>query len=289
MIKSLSNEILCWGRYTASMNQKRQYDILLTNDDGFNAIGFYPLLKSLSQHFSVLAVAPDSQKSWQGKSISKKPDLRVSKQQLHEFTVQTVNGTPADCVQIGLYDLLDTPPKLVISGVNSGSNAGRGRVLSSGTVGAAMEAALNGCKAIASSLYLQMSPAEYAAINFTSPAYYSLFEPAAEITSQIVRTLIDHQLPTDVDVITVNIPLKATIKTELEVTDLALDAYGQVFKRDGEHYVHLKNSLPTDQALPGTDVFALKSGRISVTPLNLDLSSRKSKGQLQSLLGSHLV
>lgn len=271
------------------MNQQKQYDILLTNDDGFNAIGFYPLLKSLSKYFSVLAVAPDSQKSWQGKSISKKPDLRVVEKQLHEFVVQTVNGTPADCVQIGLYDLLDTPPKLVVSGVNSGSNAGRGRVLSSGTVGAAMEAALNGCKAVASSLYLQMSPTEYATIDFTSPDYYSLFEPAADITTQIVRSLIVGELPNDIDVITVNIPLKATLATELEVTDLALDAYGQVFKRDGEHFVHLKNSLPTDQAVPGTDVFALKSGRISVTPLNLDLSSRKSKTQLQSLLGSHLV
>lgn len=271
------------------MNEKKQYDILLTNDDGFNAIGFYPLLKSLSQHFSVLAVAPDSQKSWQGKSISKKPDLRVVEQQLHEFTVQTVNGTPADCVQIGLYDLLDTPPKLVVSGVNSGSNAGRGRVLSSGTVGAAMEAALNGCKAVASSLYLQMSPAEYAAIDFTSPAHYALFEPAAEITTWLVRSLISHQLPDDVDVLTVNIPLKATLSTKVEVTDLALDAYGQVFKRDGEHYVHLKNSLPTDRALPGTDVYALKSGRISVTPLNLDLSSRNSKTQLQALLGEQLI
>jgi 5'-nucleotidase len=253
-----------------------EYDILLTNDDGYDAIGFYPLLKLLAQKYRVVVVAPDSQRSWQAKSISKKNDLQIVTKKLQEFEVFALNGTPADCVQIGLHDLLPSRPKLVISGINAGSNAGRGRTFSSGTVGAGFEAALNGVKAVAASLFLQMTPAEYKAVSFTDPAFYHLFEPAAEIVAEIIDTLIDVPLPTDIDVVSVNIPLKATIATPREVTTLANDGYGQIFIKQDDFYVHHSASYDTDQPKPGTDTHALSKGHVAITPLSLDLSSHQS-------------
>lgn len=259
-------------------------DILLTNDDGYDAIGFYPLLKLLAKKYTVVVVAPDSQRSWQAKSISKKNDLQIVKKNLHEFEVYALNGTPADCVQIGLHDILQTRPKLVVSGINAGSNAGRGRTLSSGTVGAGFEAALNGVKAVAASLYLQMTAAEYKAVSFTDPQFYPIFEPAAEIVAAIIDKLIGGPLPDDVDVVSVNIPLKATIATPREVTTLANDGYGQIFVKRDDFYVHHSANYDTDQPKPGTDTHALREGHVAITPLSLDLSTQKSVQLLSTLL-----
>ncbi len=264
--------------------ESRPYDILLTNDDGYDAIGFYPLLKLLSQKYRVLVVAPDSQRSWQAKSISKKNDLQVVSKKLHEFDIYTLNGTPADCIQIGLHDLLSSPPKLVVSGINAGSNAGRGRTLSSGTVGAGFEAALNGVKAVTASLYLRMKSAEYHAISFTNPQFYHLFEPAAEIIFEIVSSVIDQQLPDDVDLISVNIPLKATRQTEREVTTLANDGYGRVFIKRDDYYVHHDGSFDTEETVVGTDTHALELGHVAITPLSLDLSTKHSLQEMRKLL-----
>lgn len=259
-------------------------DILLTNDDGYDAIGFYPLLKLLAQKYRVIALAPDSQRSWQAKSISKKSDLRIVPQKLHDFEVLTLNGTPADCIQIGLHDVLTAPPKLVVSGINAGSNAGRGRTLSSGTVGAAFEAALNGVKAVSASLFLQMSPAEYKSVSFTSPEFYPLFEPAASIVFEVVDKLIATSLPEDVDVVSLNIPLKATVATPREVTTLANDGYGQVFTKRKGLYLHQGKNFDTEQTQVGTDTHALRMGHVAITPLSLDLSSKKSLQQLEEIL-----
>ncbi len=259
-------------------------DILLSNDDGFDCVGFYPLLKALSAQFSVMVVVPDSQRSWQGKSISKKADLHYKKTMLHEFEIYTVNGTPADCIQIGLFNLLKEPPRLVVSGINTGSNAGRSRVLSSGTAGAGMEAALNGVKAVVSSLHLSMTNEEYKEINFTDPKNYHLFEPAAAITTKVVAALIDQELSDEIDLISVNIPLKATAETEFEVGDLARDGYGQIFGHDGSYFYHLRKGLDLSNTKPGTDFDTLKNKKVSITPINLDLTSKHSKDELKKLI-----
>src|SRR6185369_14008527 len=98
--------------------------ILLTNDDGYRSIGFTPLLKELSKNFSVTAVAPSDEQSWIGKSISARRKLLLKQETLEGSTIHTINGSPADCVQIGVYDVLDTKPDLVVSGINIGENIG---------------------------------------------------------------------------------------------------------------------------------------------------------------------
>ena len=77
--------------------------VLVTNDDGYKSIGFYPLLEELSESFDVIAVAPESEKSWIGKSISARTKLKIEEKNINGFKINTINGTPADCVQIRLY------------------------------------------------------------------------------------------------------------------------------------------------------------------------------------------
>lgn len=110
-------------------------NILLTNDDGYTSPAFFPLLKTLAEEFNVTAVVPASEQSWIGKAISRSATLTFAQKQLGKFEIHTVNGTPADCVQIGLYDLCDLQPQLVVSGINTELNTGIGRILSSGTLG----------------------------------------------------------------------------------------------------------------------------------------------------------
>src|SRR3989344_3881178 len=187
-------------------------NILLTNDDGYNSVGFLPLLKELSKEFSVVTVAPTKEMSWIGKSITTKQELELKKIKLGKFNIFTLNGTPADCVQVGLYDVAEKRPTLVVSGINIGENIGYGRILSSGTVGAAMEASIDGVKAISSSLYIP--PEIKKKTNFFDPKNHLMFENAAKITLKVIKILNKKKLGKNVDLVSVNIPYKATIDSD---------------------------------------------------------------------------
>ncbi|MBP7842765.1 5'/3'-nucleotidase SurE [Candidatus Woesebacteria bacterium] len=257
-------------------------DILFTNDDGYKAIGFYPLLKELSKKFNVIAVAPDSKKSWYGKSISKYVEPELQKVQLEEFEVYAVSGTPADCVQIGLYDLCPNRPKLVVSGINIGLNAGHGRLLSSGTAGAGIEAAIDGVKAIASSLHLTEEHDK--TIDYFNRDFYYVYENAAKITAKLVEIALNTDLKDDIDLISVNIPFEASLSTDFEVTSVARDKYGKLFVRHGDKFKHVDSPVSTKGFPLGTDMHALENGLISITPISLDLTSEKSKSFLHEAI-----
>jgi 5'-nucleotidase len=251
-------------------------DILLTNDDGYSSPGFYPLLKELLKNYLVVAVAPTSEQSWIGKSISKKSELSLAKIKLSEFEIYTIDGTPADCVQIGLYDVLEDRPRLVVSGINLGLNTGHGRILSSGTIGASMEASIDGVKSISSSIHVPE--------NFKNKKIEeAVFIDAAKITSKIISILINEELPNEVDLISINIPFGAKIDTDFEITKPHREAYGKLFHREGEKFKHNSPPINFSNAGPGTDIKALADGKISVTPINLDLVSEKSNEFLNEL------
>jgi 5'-nucleotidase len=206
--------------------------ILLTNDDGYQAIGFYPLLRELSKNFKVTAVAPDRKRSWQGKSITCYHELEVKKVKLEEFEIYITSGTPADCVQLGLHNLDLGKIDFVVSGINIGLNAGHGRLFSSGTAGAAIESAIYGTKALASSLHLSHDHDKE--INYFDPKFYHVYDQPAKITAKIVEKVLAHDLTDDIDVISVNIPFGADSNTEMKITSLARDKYGKLFEKIGE-------------------------------------------------------
>lgn len=257
-------------------------DILLTNDDGYKSIGFYPLYKELLKDFDVTAVAPITQRSWQGKSITSGKELTIEKTKVEGLNVYIIDGTPADCVQIGLYDILEKRPRLVVSGINVGTNIGHGRILSSETAGAGMEAVIDNIRAISSSLFL--TPDLSKNIDYFHRKYYSLFENPAKITAKIIKILIDKKLESDVDLLSINMLPDATLNTDFEVTSLHREPYGKLFHKKGGKYIHLNPPVTFKNAKLGSDLFALHNHKISITPISLELTSKSSKEKLATII-----
>lgn len=155
--------------------------ILVTNDDGVYAPGIKHLWKALSPIADVIVVAPASEQSAVGLSITVRHPLCIEKIEwpFEDAKVWSVNGTPADCVKLALNVILPSYPQLIVSGINRGSNAGR-NVLYSGTVAAVIEGTLHNIPGIAISI-----------ADYTDPAY-------SEVESYIpglIRYLLEHPLP----------------------------------------------------------------------------------------------
>ena len=136
------------------MNTERPL-ALITNDDGIDSNFLRVLIEESTSLFEVLVCAPDQEKSWIGHAISRHQKLKpVARGKDFDCHAYSLNGTPADCVNFAIGNLLPKEPDLVISGINLGYNVTLPMILSSGTVGAALEGSLLGVPAFASSMAL---------------------------------------------------------------------------------------------------------------------------------------
>ena len=257
-------------------------DILLTNDDGYRSALFYPLLKALVERFTVCSITPDSEMSWVGKAISAKSDICLKNVRLHNFQLKTITGTPADCVQVGLHHILKTLPAMVVSGINIGVNTGHGRILSSGTVGACMEASIAGTKALCASI--QVTAEMRKKIDFFNIKNHQIFEKHAKIVEKLVRILIKKDFPEGVDIFSVNMPFNANLDTKIRLTKPFKASYGSLFQKHGNVFRLKKPHLVSAEIDPGTDLEALKNGQISITPIDLSLVSVKSFNLVEQML-----
>ncbi|MFH1101897.1 MAG: 5'/3'-nucleotidase SurE [Methanobacteriota archaeon] len=256
--------------------------VLVTNDDGYNSAGYLPLIKELSKEYTIVPVVPDRGKSWISKSLTMKKKLKVKTMIRDNFELFLLNATPADCVQIGLYHLAENYPDLVVSGINIGLNIGNARMLSSGTVGAAMEAALVGVKAIASSIQIPLAMRKK--IDFYHPDGYSCFLEAAKITTKIAHIVLEHTFPDTVDLFSVNIPFDATEDSEIAVTVPFQTSYGQLFHRIGNRFVHRTPPIEFTGMDDQTDLKALYEQKISLTPVSLALGCPSSVPTIEEII-----
>lgn len=256
-------------------------DILLTNDDGYKSAGFVPLIRELSKQYSVTAVVPDRGRSWIGKAITTKKKLRVKKITYQGVDMFLLDGTPADCIQIGLYDLAETRPKLVLSGINIGLNIGRARTLSSGTIGAAIEGSIDGVRAIASSLSIPLTMRDNKT-DFYHPKNYPLFENAAQITTK-VATIIMNKAFDGVDLFSLNIPFDATVTTPLQITTLFKTRYGRLFHRNKDSFLHQTPPIQFKDMEEKTDLKALHDKSISLTPMNISFATNNQFQNIESV------
>jgi 5'-nucleotidase len=254
-------------------------DILVTNDDGYKSAGFVPLIKELSKTYSVTAVVPDRGRSWIGKAITTKKELRLKKTTYEGVDMFLLDGTPADCVQIGLYDVVDTRPKLVISGINIGLNIGQARTLSSGTIGAAIEGSIDGVRSLAASLSIPMNIRDDLT-DFYTPASFKYFENAAQITTKIASILIIKAF-NNVDLFSLNIPFNATVTTPLEITTLYKTRYGRLFHKKGSKFLHQTPPVEYKNIEERTDLKALNENKISLSPMNISFAVQDSFPAIQ--------
>lgn|SRR3989338_2411829 len=253
--------------------------ILVTNDDGYKSAGFLALVEELQKEFDVVPVAPATEKSWIGKSLSARNKVRVKKVNWHHTEIFAVEGTPADCVQIGIYHLLSQRPDLVVSGINIGANIGRARILSSGTVGAAMEASIDGVKALASSLSIPMESQKN--VDFTDEKYMPLFKNAAKITAKAATMMLKSKNNKELELLSLNIPFNAHEHAEIEVTAPFHESSGQIFHKKGMHFTNSRPPITIKTYKKGTDLHAIRNGNISLTPLSLKLVTGNALAQLR--------
>lgn len=236
--------------------------ILLTNDDGIYAPGITALKHNIQELGQITVVAPDIEQSGVGHSITFSQPLRVREVHLNnEFIGYGVRGSPADCVKLAICKIMKNKPDVVISGLNMGANVGI-HILYSGTVAAAVEAAIMGFPSIAVSFEIS---GEYADVN-----------DAAKVARGIIGCITRHKLPRG-SLLNVNIPScpSGMIKGIKITRQFAHDFKENFEKRvdpGGKAYYWLIGTDKTLHHEEGTDISALNEGYISITPLRYDLT-----------------
>jgi 5'-nucleotidase len=237
--------------------------ILITNDDGCQAPALAALAGALAGLGRVTVFAPDHNWSAAGHTKTMHKPLRITESSLPDGTPLFVtSGSPSDCVGLALLGVVSEPLDLVISGINQGSNLGHD-ITYSGTVAAAMEAAVYGIPAIAAS-------------QEESVEARGDLEFAVEIVVGLARRVIAQGLPRNT-FLNVNFPALSRAQVRgIQVTRLGARVYRDVLIRrldpKGRPYYWIGGDPPGGEPEDGTDIGALAGGYVSVTPLNLDMT-----------------
>lgn len=235
---------------------------LLTNDDGIYAKGLSALYKELSKEADCLIVAPETEQSAVGHAITISRPLMVRRATKNSnFLGYAVCGTPADCVKIGITELSDKPVDMVVSGINRGGNAGI-NVLYSGTVSAATEGAILGFPALAVSLDTHKE---------------ADFTYAAKFARKMTRLVLSNRGKLRGSAINVNIPciprekIKGVVVVRQARSNIVETFEKRVDPRENIYYWFAGESQSARKE-KDTDVGALASGFITITPIQHDLT-----------------
>lgn len=251
--------------------------ILLTNDDGIYAEGIQTLAKVLNKRdHKIVMVAPDRERSASAHSITINDPLRAKEvefENLPNMKSFKVDGTPADCVKLGIEKFIDFEPDLIISGINNGGNLGYD-VLYSGTVSAAIEAWMMGYNSIAVSLVVDQ---------------LKNFDLAATFIDDFLDKIELELLPERM-LLNVNVP--DIIDDELDgpyIADLGSSNYVDTFEKRvdpmGENYYWLSGRI-NDEFSYNTDIWAINHNKVALTPLKIELTNVSQKEVIQKILKS---
>ncbi|MBI1937333.1 MAG: 5'/3'-nucleotidase SurE [Ignavibacteriales bacterium] len=245
--------------------------ILISNDDGIDSQGIAALAEELKKIGDIIVIAPRTEQSAVGHAITMKIPLRITEYYKNgDFFGYAIEGTPADCIKIGIRNILKTPPDIVISGINHGSNAAI-NIIYSGTVSAAREAAIMDVPAIA--------------VSVTSHEAKD-FRFAAKVTAKLAQQVLKHGLPNGT-LLNVNVPdvpeekISGMLLTQQgkskwdDIYEERCDPYGK------KYYWLTGNLVETDKVLE-TDQFAIKNNYVSVTPIHFDLTDYKTYNSMKS-------
>lgn len=259
------------------------FRILITNDDGVNSSGLIAAYDAVKDLGDVTIVAPATQQSAVGRSMTLFEPLRISKHTANGATVYGVSGTPTDAVIIGMFEVMDRKPDLVISGINIGENLSTEAVTTSGTIGAALEAASQGVPSIAVSMRV-----EDEGDKFMDMANKRNYEPAMCVIRKLAKCILEGAMPAGVDVLNVNIPSNASMSTEIAITSLARKMYDtRVHHRydpRGRSYYWIDGTV-IHEAGEETDLHAVMNlDKISITPLSLDMTAKMDNKELAGML-----
>lgn len=250
--------------------------ILIANDDGYLAPGLAALVQAMQGLGTIDVIAPEQNASGTSNALTLNRPLSVFEARgEHVKGFKVVNGTPSDCVHVALTGLLERRPDLVLSGINNGANMGDD-TLYSGTVAAAMEGFLFGVPAIA------FSQAEKG---------WAQIDAAAACARAVVEQVLAAGPPPAPWLLNVNIPNRPDaaalprVITRLGRRHASEPVIAQVNPR-GEKIYWIGPAGDAREAGEGTDFHAVANGRVSITPLQVDLTDHASRGAWAGLLGA---
>lgn len=253
--------------------------VLLTNDDGISAPGLQALRRALLELDAVEldVIAPDSNRSATARSITTRSPLSVEEVEFGDgHRGFATDGTPVDCVRFAELGLCGRRPDLIVSGINHGSNLGDD-ITYSGTVAAALEGVVLGIPSVAFSQQSSGGGMGYVSGEFD-------FGIAAPFAAQLVQRLVEGRIPSET---LVNVNFPAGEPTGVEVTRLGKRLYDDELRlvdedEDGRRTYKIYGFEPSFRDEPGTDLSAVAQGRVSVTPLQFDLTDH---GNLERVRG----
>jgi 5'-nucleotidase len=240
-------------------------NILITNDDGIHAPGLRALVEALKDLATITIVAPSRERSAAAQSLTLRQPIYCDEVAEREYSV---DGTPADAMILAFHMLLTQKPDLVVSGINRGGNMGE-NVYYSGTVGAALEAAINHVPAIAVSLVCRGAD-----LNFV---------PAARFTRSLAPMILKEGLPPGV-ILNVNVPEQwnGSVRSTRQSSKITRNLLKPGVDPRGRRYYWLHEQQLIEGVDPESDIAAIDQGAISITPLELDHTHSPSLGDISS-------
>lgn len=241
--------------------------ILLTNDDSHDSPLFLLAIRLLESYGELSIVVPAREQSWKGKSMTRFGDVYVDRIDLHGTPAWSVTGTPADCVNLGIYSLMEQPPDVVVSGINIGINTGIGFFMASGTLGACFEANIARIPAIA--LSQAMTREDFRAWYDTRSFPPASLERMQAATVELLPTIWEEYVLALAEPITwsFNIP-DPPLHPDIVRTRLGETYYRACFARRGDQFYHDLQPFEIDPA-PDTDQAVVAGGNVSATRIDL--------------------
>ena len=241
--------------------------ILVTNDDGISAPGIRALISVMNEIGNVVVIAPDSPQSAMGHAITINSTLHCHKIKIDDGPQieYSCSGTPADCVKLGINEILDSKPDICVSGVNHGSNSSI-NVIYSGTMSAAIEATIEGVPAIGFSLL------DY--------RWKANFNHIKNYIKEITLKALDKGIPKG---IALNVNFPNLIESEIKGIKICRQAKAYWIEKfdkrtnpQGREYYWLTGEFVNEDKSKDTDEHALNSGYISIVPVKHDLTDHDS-------------
>lgn len=245
---------------------------LISNDDGITASGILAAKKAVENLCDTCVVAPETQQSGIGHALTLYEPLRVNDYTLRDGSIgYGVSGTPTDAVTIGMFEILDKKPDIMISGINTGFNIGQAELTTSGTLGAAIEAASFGIPSIAISQEVVRDD-----IKFENGEVEIDLDFAGKMLKKLAKIVLKKGLPKEVDLLNVNIPANP-LNDEFEIVKLGKRMYTPIIHKRhdprGKPYYWIGGE-PYENDEPGSDGYELRRAqKTTVTPLKIDLTS----------------
>ena len=252
------------------MSNDKKPLILISNDDGIQAKGIQELISSIRSLGEVIAIAPDGPRSGMSSAITSEIPIRVRLIKKEEnLKVYSCNGTPVDCIKVGINEILERKPDMVIAGINHGSNSAIS-VLYSGTMGAAFEGCIFGIPSFGISLTSHMPEAD-----FSEAARYAKFVAKKVLTEGLAKGIcLNVNVPVTKDIKGIKICTQTDGKWTAEYVR-SQDAGGKtIYWLTGE----FDNHSPENQ---DNDEWALANGFVSIVPCKIDMTAYETIEQIK--------